>query len=186
MPSIREILAPSPGDASIRLYALIDAARIEEMTTELLLQRPGYRILFEGEEAWTLEEVAPYLVRLEEDASFQEWAFSHVYGQDGAVWVRSPLEIDALAEHFRRFLKVSREVEDPKTGRRMLQEGTLAFYDPRVLPVWLESTDAEEKVRFLSPFEKVYYEDMSDKSLLHFYGTQGEHDAIHVKGGGEA
>jgi hypothetical protein len=155
------------------LYAIIDAAKIEELTTNLLIYEPEYRILFEEQDAVELEEVAPYIVELYEDDLFSRWVIEEVYGNDGAIFLQSRYDIDTLADHFKRFLHVSREIAHPETGKLVIQEGILAYYDPRVLPEWLESVDVEKKKAFLSMSETLFYEDMIDKSLIHEYATDG-------------
>jgi len=155
------------------LYAIIDAAKIEELTTNLLIYEPNYRILFEGQDAIELEEVAPYMVELHENDPFSQWVMEEVYGNDGAIFLQSRYDIDMLATHFKSFLHVSREIAHPETGKPVIQEGILAYYDPRMLPEWLESVDAEKKRSFLSMSEKLFYEDMTDKSLIYYYTTDG-------------
>lgn len=154
---------------AVSTYAIIDAASIEELTTQLLIYEPVYRNLFEGKDAMELEEVAPYLVQLDQGDAFTHWVLEEVYGENGAIFIQSSTEIDALATHFRPYLHVSREIPHPETGERVRQEGVLAFYDPRVLPNWLESVEKERKGAFLSAITYLYYEGISNKSLLHSY-----------------
>ncbi len=161
-------------DHHTSLYAIIDAAKITELTTQLLIYEPEYQILFEGEDAMLLEEVAPYLVKLEKDTVFNQWVFDEVYANDGAIFLKSRYDTDTLSQHFKRFTKVSREVINPKNNKRMLQEGFLAFYDPRVLPEWLESVENDVKKSFVSMSEKIYYEDLSEKHMVHAYDTQSK------------
>jgi hypothetical protein len=165
-------------DNALSVYAIIDAAKIEELTTNLLIYEPNHRILFEGEDAIALEEVAPYIVQLHEDDFFSKWVIEEVYGHDGAIFLKSHHDIDTLATHFKGFLHVSREIPHPETKQLVIQEGILAFYDPRVLPEWLESVEEETKKRFLSVVASLYYEDIFDKLLLCSYesnGTQHQH-----------
>ena len=120
-----------------------------------------------------LEEVAPYLVKLEKEAHFTHWVMEEVYGNDAAIFVQSSYDIESLAAHFRPYLHVSREINHPETGERVIQEGILAYYDPRVLPGWLESIEPETKTAFLSPLEMLYCEDVLEKTLLQCYTPQG-------------
>ncbi len=159
------------GNASV--YAIIDAGKIEELTTNLLIYEPNYRILFDGQDAVELEEVAPYIVELHEDDLFSQWVMKKVYGNDGAIFLQSRYDINTLANHFKGFLHVSREIAHPETGQLVIQEGILAYYDPRVLPEWLESVEAEQKKAFLAMSEMLFYEDMVDRLLLHSYDSNG-------------
>ncbi len=154
-------------------YALIDAAKMEELTTQLLIYEPLHCNLFVGQDVIELEEVAPYLVALHHNDAFTAWVMDEVYGNDGAIFLHSTHDIDTLASHFREYLYVTREIPHPQTGKPVIQEGVLAFYDPRVLPAWLESIEAETKTAFLSPLEMLYCEDALDKRLLQCYTPQG-------------
>lgn len=161
-------------ESATSVYALIDAAKIEDLTTQLLICEPEYCNLFEDMEAMELEEVSPYLVRLYKKDIFTEWVLDNVYGSDGAIFLQSNYDIESLQRHLRKYLYVSREIEHPDTKKPVIQEGVLAYYDPRVLPEWLESIDESTKQSFLSVSECVYYEDMQNKSVLHFYTIDGE------------
>jgi len=156
---------------STSLYAIIDAAKIQELTTQLLIYEPEHEILFEGKDLMLLEEVAPYLVKLEKGTTFTQWFFEEVYANNGAIFFESHYDVNTLKEHFKTFTKVSREIMDPKTNKRMLQEGYLAFYDPRVFPEWLESVEDEVKKTFLSLNQNTYYEDLSQKEIVHYYDS---------------
>ena len=138
------------GDNTLSAYAIVDAAKIEELTTELLIYNPTHQILFNEEDAIKLEEVAPYLIKLRQDDVFTQWILDNVYGNDGAIFLQSAYDIDTLSQHFKEFIKVTREVTDPKSQKQMIQEGYLAYYDPRVLPEWLESVEPVVMQKFLS------------------------------------
>lgn len=160
-------------------YAIIDAAKIEELTTQLLIYEPLHCNLFVGQDAVELEEVAPYLVKLEKEAHFTHWVMEEVYGNNGAIFVQSSYDIKSLAAHFRPYLHVSREINHPETGERVIQEGILAYYDPRVLPEWLESVEPMVMQKFLSMTSMLYYEDIYHKHLIHSYSLQAE-KSIHA------
>ena len=160
------------GANTLSTYAIVDAAKIEELTTELLIYNPTHQILFNEEDAIKLEEVAPYLIKLRQDDVFTQWILDNVYGNDGAIFLQSTYDIDTLSQHFKEFIKVTREVTDPKSQKQMIQEGYLAYYDPRVLPEWLESVESAVMQKFLSMTSVLYYEDISYKHKLHQYRLQ--------------
>jgi len=164
----------------IHSYVLIDAANASEFTTQLLIYEPEHRNLFEGQEALELEEVAPYIVKLYQDDSFSQWVIDEVYGKDAAIFIQSNLDIDTLTSHFRNYLHVSRQIAHPNTGKLVVQEGVLAFYDPRVLPIWLEKITTEKKQAFLSPCMHIYCEDIETKTLVHSYDTAGKLKTIEL------
>ena len=162
------------GDHTLYAYAIIDAAKIEELTTEMLIYEPENRILFEGKDAVELEEVAPYLLLLEKDTDFTNWVLKEVYGNDAAIFLQSSYDIETLSNHFKQFIKVTREVTDPESKKQMIQEGYLAYYDPRVLPEWLESVEPVLMQKFLSMTSILFYEDIDHKYLVHNYRVEEE------------
>ena len=162
------------GDSTFYAYAIIDAAKIEELTTELLIYEPEYRILFNQEDTNKLAEVAPYLVSLHSEDTFTQWVLKEVYGNNGAIFLQSSYDIDTLSQHFKQFIKVTREVTDPESKKQMIQEGYLAYYDPRVLPEWLESVEPMIMQQFLSLTSMLYYEDIDHKYLVHNYRLEEE------------
>jgi len=160
------------GKSTLYTYAIIDAAKIEDLTTELLIYEPTHKILFNGDDASKLEDVAPYLVRLERGSIFTQWVLREVYGNDGAIFLQSSYDIETLSQHFKQFIKVTREITDPESKKQMIQEGYLAYYDPRVLPEWLESVEPVVMQKFLSMTSMLYYEDINYKHRLHRYRLQ--------------
>jgi len=145
-------------DKNLYSYALIDSARIIKLTNELtLLNQEQYEILFEGEDAFQLEEVAPYLVELKKEDEFTTWVAKNVYDRYGAIFIKSINDIETLAQHLKEFIHVNREVEFE--GEVVTQKGYLAYYDPRVFPVWIESESQERQAKFFSNIEELLCED---------------------------
>ncbi len=167
-------------DKELYTYAIIDAAKIEELTTQLLIYEPEHLSLFIDEDFIELEEVAPYLIWLHEKDPFTQWVLDEVYGNDGAIFLQSSYDLEELSYHFGQYIYVTREVEHPDTKKIVIQEGVLAYYDPRVLPEWLESIDEEMKLSFLCVVKYCYYEDSKDKFILHAYTTKGKTETYHL------
>jgi len=152
--------------SEMNVYAVIDAAKIKKLTNELIIvDEQKVKILFNGQEAIELEEVAPYLVELNQEDEFTTWVAKNVYGNNGAIFIKSPQSIETLAEHLKPFIPVTREVEHE--GRTITQKGYLAYYDPRVFPDWISSIDHEKQEAFFREIESIYHEDMFHKSTLH-------------------
>lgn len=150
----------------LKSYALIDAAKITKLTNELIIVDSNqYQILFDGQEAIELEEVAPYLVELRKEEEFTKWVVKNVYGNNGAIFIKSSNNIETLAQDLKPFIPVTREVE--YEGRTITQKGYLAYYDPRVFPDWISSVEHEKQEAFFRNIEAVYHEDMFNKSTLH-------------------
>ena len=153
---------------AIKVYAIIDSAKIEKLTNELMiLDNHQYQILFDGEEAIKLEEVAPYLVELKKEEEFTTWVAKNVYGHSGAIFIKSRENIETLAQHLKPFIPVTREVEHE--GEIIIQKGYLAYYDPRVFQNWIESEDETTQSSFFFQITKLYCEDTINKELYLSY-----------------
>jgi len=144
--------------SEMNIYAVIDAAKIKKLTNELIIvDEQKVKILFDGQEAIELEEVAPYLVKLNKEDEFSTWVAKNVYGNSGAIFIKSTNDIETLAEHLKPFIPVTREVEHE--GRTITQKGYLAYYDPRVFPNWIESETQNRQAEFFSNIREVLCED---------------------------
>ena len=147
---------------AINLYVIIDAAKIKKLTNELIVvDKEKVQILFDGQEAIELEEVAPYLVELKKEDEFTKWIAKNVYGHNGAIFIKSREDIVTLAQHLKPFIPVTREVEHE--GKIITQKGYFAYYDPRVFPNWIESEEQTTQSSFFSPITKLYCEDTFNK-----------------------
>lgn len=146
----------------LNVYVVIDAAKIKKLTNELIVvDKEKVQILFEGQEAIELEEVAPYLVELKKEDEFTKWVAKNVYGHNGAIFIKSRENIETLAQHLKPFIPVTREVEHE--GKLITQKGYFAYYDPRVFPNWIESEEQTIQSSFFSPLTKLYCEDTFNK-----------------------
>jgi len=155
------------------VYVVIDAAKIKKLTNELIVvDEQKYQILFDGEEALELEEVAPYLVELKKEDEFTTWVAKNVYGQSGAIFIKSTNNLNELAQHLKRFIHVTREVEHK--GRTLTQKGYLAYYDPRVFPNWIESESQEQQSNFFLNIKEVLCEDAFNKEQYLSYEYNNE------------
>jgi hypothetical protein len=158
---------------NLNVYVVIDSARIKKLTNELIiLDNHQYQILFDGQEAIELEEVAPYLVELKKEYEFTTWVAKNVYGQSGAIFIKSANNLNELAQHLKRFIHVTREVEHE--GSIITQKGYLAYYDPRVFPNWIESESQEQQSNFFLNIKEVLCEDVFNKEQYLSYEYNNE------------
>lgn len=132
-----------------RLYALLDGARSRRVEDLVVNSRLPWRCLYDGLLSPTISRVAPYLVALDPGSIFDMDIIAHGFGESWGLFIESPVEIDDLRRHLRRFLKV--ETED---ARRLL----FRFYDPRVLRVYLPTCRADELATFFGPIRTLYVE----------------------------
>jgi len=139
------ILWPDDFDQSQRVYALLDGARDPAIHVALLRANLHRRCLFGGRLSPALSEVAPHLVQLEPHAPFTAMFLSQGWTQHWGVCLQSAANIDVLARHFRRLLRVRDE-----RGNRLL----FRFYDPRVLSQYLPTCTAAELATVFGPVNR--------------------------------
>lgn len=147
-------------------YVIIDAAKIKETTTELLIYEPENRILFHGEDVMMLEEVAPYLIKLEKDTVFTNWVLEEVYGEHGAIFIVSSYDIDVLSTHLLPYITTMIEIENPE-GELVHTKAYMRLYDPRVLPNYLECL--EDKEHFFTYIDTILCENSKNIHEIYNY-----------------
>jgi len=110
------------GDADkvppLNTYAILDAAKVVNFVEMLEASGLEHRCLFKGEAAEEMRDVAPYVVRLEEDVDFTRNLFSFdpeqevpwfMWDREPGIYVRSRGSLEEMWRHFRKFTKVQDE-----------------------------------------------------------------------------
>jgi hypothetical protein len=122
-----------------RLYAVFDACDAPAIQAKVSELGPLRALcLYRGEIAPEMQEVAPYLVRV--DGALLRWLVETVWSEPWGIFVVAKMEPEAVRKHLRKFLMVKAPEGDPMYFR---------YYDPRVLPPFLASCNQEELVSFL-------------------------------------
>ncbi len=147
---IREALEEPAEDGPLKLYALLDGARDEQIVPKIRASGVETRCLLDGELHPALAAAAPYLVALDPDAPFTRTLLAHGWGDAWGVFVTSVAPIDGLRRHFRTFLRVVDE-----DGRPLM----FRYYDPRVLRVYLPTCTSEELALVFGPVAAYLVED---------------------------
>jgi Domain of unknown function (DUF4123)/FHA domain len=163
---VLEHLKSLPG----HLYAVLDAARDEQILGLLMESAEHYQSLYEGEPAGRFVNIAPYLVALPGDCEFLETLVREGWGKSWGVYLTSDRLFDEVRKHLRRFLKV--QLED--------QEGEVLFryYDPRVLRVFLPTCAPKETSELFGPIKAYIVEEEKHGSLAEYMrGTAGVESA---------
>jgi hypothetical protein len=114
--SIDEIGAKErPQNAPSYTYALLDAAKIPNLVEMLFTSGLEHRCLFKGAAFEELKDVAPWIVRLEDDHRFTRQLFTkgqvpwNLWDKEPGVYLRSNASLDELWAHFRKFTRVQDE-----------------------------------------------------------------------------
>jgi hypothetical protein len=145
------------------VYVVLDGARDDRIGSMVRDSGDSYRCLYEGNIPRELEEVAPWLVRLDPEYPFARELIREGWGKSWGVFLRSPADIEEMRRHLRRFLRVKTE-----------QGKTLVFryYDPRVLRVYLPTCTADELATFFGPVTS-YAMEGTDRDVLDLVARDG-------------
>jgi len=123
------------------VYAILDACdapAVPEKARSLGQGRAAS--LYNGtaqEDYWA---IAPYLCKA--DPALIEWIRKSLWKEPWGILAVSVSDFESLRAHFRKFLIV----ESPEG-----EHWYFRFYDPRVLPVFLESANEDELKEFFGP-----------------------------------
>ncbi len=144
-------------DASI--WTILDGASVPALRQQLADLEPEHVCLYRGDLEPDMEEVAPYLVKLEREAPFTEWVLKQGWGNHWGVFAETGEDLIALRKHFRRFLTVH-----DQSGKGML----FRYYDPRVLRVYLPTCNDQELQTMFGSVQSYMMEDDNPASMIRF------------------
>ena len=107
------------------LYAVLDAARDEDVLRLLPKAVDPWQSLYEGVRGEALSDVAPYLVHIDASSPFLSRLVRRGFGEAFGIFLTSSKPFVAVRRHLRRFLMV---LEGDTQNRLYFR-----YYDPRVL-----------------------------------------------------
>jgi hypothetical protein len=151
-------------EEDINVYTILDGASVPDLPMALHDHQPEHFCLYRGELEPDIEEVAPYLVRLERDAEFTDWIIEKGWGSHWGIFATARSDIRIMRRHFRTFLRVYDEEARPLLFR---------YYDPRVLRTYLPTCNETELSTMFGPVIHYFSED-EDKQMLRFELSSGE------------
>lgn len=99
----------------MRTYAILDAAKITNLTELLEDSLLEHRCLFKGKAYDDLKNVAPWIMRLEDGNTFTRNLFTrsdaywHLWDNQPGIYIRSRASLDDMWRHFRKFTKLQDE-----------------------------------------------------------------------------
>jgi hypothetical protein len=167
-------LWPPDAWSFMKTWAILDAARDERIYRAVDRSYAEKCCLFAGNISPQLREVAPYLVRFENDDDLANMVLDKGWGNAWGVFFSSSASLETLRKHFRRFLRVSDEA-----GRRLL----FRYYDPRVLSIYLPTCTNEELTTIFGPIDRfvVEAEDGTQAAEYRFSGVRMKTERLEIK-----
>jgi len=144
-------------------YIILDAAKMGYRIDEAKRFNDDHKCLYKGDAEQSLYHVAPWLFTFELDSSFAEWYLASSGQQNWGIIVESEADMKTLYLHFKKFLWVQTEFNKKLYFR---------FYDPRVLPTFLETSELEQLTEFYGPVHKFIIE--SNNGQIMEYELKGQ------------
>lgn len=162
---IQGLWEPLIPEAQAQMYAVLDTARDPRVYQGLRhYSLDEYCSLYRGEQAEELQDVAPYLVRLDPQTPLTQWLIDLGWGESWGIFLESAASMRELRRHFRRFLMVYDEHGKPLYFR---------YYDPRVLRVYLPTCNGAELQMLFGPVSRYCVEGEDGALLLEFTRMNG-------------
>lgn len=128
---------PKHTKAALSTFAILDAAKMPSLPELLEMSGLQHRCLFKGDAYDELKNVAPWIVRLEDDNTFTRNLFTrsgvpwHFWDSEPGIYIRSGGTLDDMWKHFRKFTRM----QDEKRKWYFLR-----FWDPTI---WFDALTLE-------------------------------------------
>jgi hypothetical protein len=158
-------LWPDPMPPGMQVYAILDAARNDKIHPAVTACSLEWTCLYLGNIPLELEQVAPYLVKLERDNPFTKRIVDEGWADHWGIFFWSPAEMADLRQHFRKFLVVKDE-----SGKDLV----FRYYDPRVFRAYLPTCTPEELDTIFGPVYEFTLSDRDPSGILRFRVEQGQ------------
>jgi len=140
-----------------RHYIILDAAKMQQHINVAKQFNPKHTCLYKGEAETKLGSVGPWMFTYPKMSLFDDWFISSAGGQNWGVIIEAKEKFEKIYFHLKKFLRVKSE-----TGKTMY----FRFYDPRVLPTFLETCDEEQLQEFFGPIDKFIVE--KNRSMVEY------------------
>lgn len=115
-----------------------------------------FMCLYKGEAEEKLGIVAPWLFSYPKSSIFSDWYLARSGQQHWGIIVETQKDFKAVYLHLKKFLMVKTE-----GGKKLY----FRFYDPRVLPTFLETSDEAQLKAFFGPIDKYILESQSGRMI---------------------
>ena len=160
--ALREQIKLQPGE---RLYGIVDAAQDKELAFEARDRfKLPIRMLFQGEAAEYMDDVAPYLIPIEPESEYLE-SWAQRWGKNIGILLTSSADPLKLYRHLRGIFVVKDEEG---------QEYFFRYYDPRVLRTYLPTCTPTEVRAFFGPVSALLTEGSTPDTMLRYsVGREG-------------
>lgn len=127
---------------AVNVFAVLDACDEPRVPSKMREWGERATCLYKGAAERDYWAIAPYLAAADDE--LLQWITGQLGADPWGILLSGPQDLTTVARHLRRFLMV--RLPD---GR----QAYFRFYDPRVLPAFLESCTAEQRLEFFGPLQ---------------------------------
>ncbi|NJD05575.1 MAG: DUF4123 domain-containing protein [Methylococcaceae bacterium] len=152
------LLFPENAAPGRSVWAVLDAARDEQIFPGLRLSGLDYLCLYSGQLPPELQTTAPYLLELPPTSQRTRDLLNRAWGNAWGIFL-SVNDPSNLRHHLRQFLRVQDE-----TGRKLI----FRYYDPRVLRVFLPTCDMAQLHTLFGPIRNYWAEGSNGEHLMEY------------------
>jgi pSer/pThr/pTyr-binding forkhead associated (FHA) protein len=146
------------------LFAVLDSARSERILELMRESVEPYRSLYEGIQAESLAEVAPYLVSLPKGTRLLPRLVREGWGKRWGIYLTSPRSFKEVRTHLRRFLMVeNEEAREPMYFR---------YYDPVSLRTFLTGCPVRHRFEFFGEINCFWAEERDGTATRYLLEVQ--------------
>jgi len=126
-------------ELNLKLYAIVDSLRDKKITEKLIFSGLEYIDLWDEEISSQAQGVPLHLVEISEDAEILDYLLEHDK-ESIATYFLSPYDLDSLQSYYATFTLP--KIEDTENN---FKKGVFGFYDPNILPNYLQTLYSSEK-----------------------------------------
>jgi len=137
-------------------YILLDAAKMHARIEDAKHFNKRHLCLYKGKAEERLHTVAPWLFTYPRPSVFADWYLANSGQQHWGIILETPKDFKTVYLHLKKFLIVKTE-----EGKKLY----FRFYDPRVLPSFLETSDEAQLRAFFGPIDKYILESAKGEIL---------------------
>lgn len=162
----KPVIKPKSSDEEniLKTYVVLDAAKMRDRIEEAKRFNPEHECLYKGEAADTLHSVGPWLFSYPKPSLFADWHLANFGNQHWGILIQSSLDFKSIYKHLKKFLLVKTE-----DGKKLY----FRFYDPRVLPTFLETADESQIKLFFGSIDKFIIE-KEDREITEYQLVQNQ------------
>ena len=142
-----------------QVYAVLDGARDRRIEPMIRFSRLQYECLYDGKLTPGLRTVSPYLMHLSPESTFTRDVIEKGWGNAWGIFLVAPP--DAGIRTIRRNLRRIHMVKDEE-GRTLI----FRYYDPRVLRIYLPTTNLAEAKQVFGPVKSILIEAENPNNIL--------------------